>query len=49
MLDTIWVMTPAIIVLILFGALTLGLGWWASLIAEGKDEWVLGDDEENHQ
>jgi hypothetical protein len=45
MTATLLSMTPALIVLVLFGALTLGLGWWASVIAEGKDEWLLGDDE----
>lgn len=38
-------MTVPIVVLLIVGALTLGLAYWAALVSEGKDEWLTGDDE----
>ena len=45
MTATLLSMTPALIVLLILGAVTLGLGWWASMIAEGRDAWLFGIDE----
>jgi hypothetical protein len=44
MTATLVAMTPALIVLLILGSGTLLLGWWLSVRAEGKDEWLLGDD-----
>lgn len=49
MTATLVAMSPALIVLLATGTLTLGLGWWLSVKAEGRDAWLFGDDEENHQ
>jgi uncharacterized protein (DUF983 family) len=39
-------MTPALIVLLITGTFILGLAWWVSVKAEGKDEWLTdGEDE----
>lgn len=46
MTATLLSMTPALIVLLILGAVTLGLGWWASMIAEDRDAWLFGDDRE---
>lgn len=46
MTATLLSMTPALIVLFILGAVTLGLGWWASMIAEDRDAWLFGDDRE---
>lgn len=45
MLETIASMWFPILVLTVAGTLTLGLAWWACVAAEGKDEWLIGDDE----
>lgn len=45
MTDTLLSMTVPIVVLLILGSLIIGLAWWLALQAEGKDEWILGDDE----
>ena len=45
MTSTLVAMSPAILVLLAIGTLTLLLGWWLAVVAEGRDEWLTGDDE----
>jgi hypothetical protein len=45
MIDTIGAMTPAIVVLLTLGTFVIGLAWWLSVKAEGRDEWVTGSEE----
>lgn len=45
MTATLVSMTVPIVVLLVLGSLIIGLGWWLAVQAEGKDEWILGEDE----
>lgn len=45
MIGTLSSMTVPIVVLLVLGSLIIGLAWWLAVQAEGKDEWILGDDE----
>lgn len=45
MTSTLVAMSPAILVLAATGTLTILLAWWLSVVGEGRDEWLLGDDE----
>lgn len=46
MIDTLASMAVPVAVLIVVGAVTIGLGWWAAVVTEGKDEWLIGADDE---
>lgn len=45
MIDTLLSMSVPVVVLLVLGSLIIGLAWWLAVQAEGKDEWMLGDDE----
>jgi hypothetical protein len=44
-LETIGTMWFPLLVLAVAGLLTLAVAWWACLVSEGKDDWMLGDHE----
>lgn len=45
MTATLVSMTVPIIVLLIIGAVVIGLAWWLAVQAEGRDEWLTGVDE----
>jgi hypothetical protein len=44
MTATLISMSPAIVVLLVAGTGVIGLAWWLSVKAEGKDEWITGEE-----
>lgn len=44
-LETIGTMWFPLTVLLIAGLLTLAVAWWVCVTAEGKDDWLIGDDE----
>ena len=45
MTSTLVAMSPAVFVLLTLGTFVIGLAWWLSVKAEGKDEWLTGSDD----
>lgn len=46
MIATLCSLSVPLTVLLITGVVTLGLGWWLSVKAEGHDNWLWGDEDE---